>query len=143
MAVDLTRTNIAAIGLAVVALLVCAPVGALGPNAPFVAPAAPAAPSASGTNSADSPASAASGAGAALAPLGLSGMRLRTQPMALIDGEWRRVGESVRGAAVTAMHATGVTLRHPDGRVEVLSWGPTPAVAPAQQPLSVSRTQRP
>jgi hypothetical protein len=97
---------------------------ALGPAAPFAPPRVAAAPVAA--------ASAASAASAAADPSaaagGLGGVHLGLRPTALIDGEWRQVGETVRGATVLAIDAQGARLAHADGRIEQLSLVPADAL---------------
>lgn len=90
---------------------------ALGAGAPFVPPRA-------GASAATSEAPAAVAAGD-----GLAGVYLQAQPMALIDGQWRRLGESVRGARVAQIDARGAWLLHGDGRRERL-WLAAPTARP-------------
>lgn len=52
---------------------------------------------------------------------GLSGVRVGRYAGAVIDGRWVRKGRSIRGARLIEVRRNGVTLRHPDGRREVLS----------------------
>lgn len=94
---------------------------ALGPKAPFQPPVAP---SAATIGSVDGAASAA--------PVheGVTGLRLRHHPMALIDGQWARVGDSVRGARLESIRATGALLRHANGRIELLPWNAMPDAEP-------------
>lgn len=104
MAVDLTRR----LGMLTLALI-ASHAAAMGPAAPFTPPKVEEVQAAAVEQSYDN------------AP-GLSGLRLHNHPMALIDGHWARVGDTVRNARVTAIDRTGALLRHPDGRTERLSW---------------------
>ncbi len=111
MAVDLMRA------LAPLIALAAAPATwALGSAAPFVPPRTASAPALA------APAASGSAAAEAVAPgtEGLAGVRLGVQPMALIDGRWWRVGDLPRGARMQTVDAWGVTLRHPDGKLERL-----------------------
>lgn len=124
MAVHLTRAS--SPGAAVALLLLCialAPAHALGPSAPFTPPLAASA--------------AAHAASAAAQPdlAGLAGGRLGAAPQALIDGQWHCQGSVVRGARLTAVSRSGVTLQHADGRAErlpLLPTAPVPAAEPAR-----------
>lgn len=93
---------------------VCA--GAMGAADPFTAPRASASASAS--------ASAVELRADPTPTDGLTGLRLRSQPMAFIDGRWWRIGGTVRGARLSAIHADSIELRHADGRIDRLPWNP-------------------
>ena len=110
------------IALAAALLLLAWPsgVGALGPTAPFAPPRASA--SAASMPLADSTSAQPS-------RVGLAGLRLGPHPMALLDGEWRQPGDSVRGARLTQLDSRGVTLLHPDGKRERLWLAAPPAAA--------------
>ena len=83
------------------------------------------------------------GADAVPGVVGLAGLRLRNHPMALIDGRWSRVGDTVRGARLDTIDSQGAVLRHADGRRERLPWSSkTPDAAPAVASNSV-RTSTP
>ena len=123
-------TPIAALVLA----LAAAPSLALGPTAPFTPPARTAA-TGDATPSADAPVADTGG---------LTGLRLRNHPMALIDGQWLRIGDTVRGARISAIRADGAWLRHADGRNELLPWNGeaertvrAPSRPPAPAPISL------
>lgn len=111
------RRAAAATALSAGALL---PAHALGPQAPFAPPAA-------------TSAAATSPIATEPEPTGLTGVRLGTPPQALIDGRWHRRGEPVRGARLSAVNRRGATLRHPDGRRELL-WLLPPALEPERGP---------
>ncbi|MBE7426540.1 MAG: hypothetical protein HS106_10915 [Ideonella sp.] len=111
------RRAAAATALSAGALL---PAHALGPQAPFAPPAA-------------TSAAATSPIATEPEPTGLTGVRLGTPPQALIDGRWHRLGEPVRGARLSAVNRRGATLRHPDGRRELL-WLLPPALEPERGP---------
>ncbi len=104
--------------VALATLLVLTDARALGSAAPFTPPRA------------GSAAGGESSSVGAPATDGLGGLRLRTQPMALIDGQWWRIGQQVRGAVLTSIHAGGVVLRHADGRTEQVSWMPANTTPP-------------
>jgi len=74
---------------------------------------------------------------------GLSGVRLGKTPAALIDGEWITLGDSVRGARLTAVRLHEVVLQNADGRIERIAMFPEPASpaasAPATERLIVKR----
>jgi hypothetical protein len=106
MARDLMRRSCLAI-----LMLTTAQAGwALGSGAPFAPPRSASAPEA---------AAPTDGAGV-LSVNGLSGVRLGAAPMALIDGQWWVLGSAPRGARLQAVDSSGVTLRHPDGKLERL-----------------------
>lgn len=114
------------------ALLLAWPVGAdaLGPTAPFTPPRAGAASM--------PPADSAS---ALPTRVGLAGLRLGPRPLALLDGEWRQPGDSVRGARLTQLDSRGVTLMHPDGKRERLWLAAPPAEANPAAKATAQRTQ--
>ena len=97
---------------------------AMGPDAPFTAPALRA--------------TTAAAAATELAA-GLRGVRLGNAPAALIDGQWIAPGQTVRGARLAAVRIDGALLRHPGGRVEQLSLFP-PQPASPQADLSNAST---
>jgi hypothetical protein len=107
-------------------LAAATPTLAVGPAAPFEAPraASPAAAasssSATGSSTQDLSATAAAQRDPELATL-LGVRRSGTTALALIDGRWWPVGSQLRGAQLTHIQAHQVTLRHPDGRLEVLA----------------------
>jgi hypothetical protein len=109
--------------LLVLALGAPAVTHALGAAAPFVPPRA----GATGASGASGLAGEATPAPPADA--GLAGVYLRAQPMALIDGQWRRLGETVRGARVAQIDSRGAWLVHGDGRRERL-WLAAPPARP-------------
>ena len=89
------------------------PAHAMGPSAPFVPPVA--AQVAGGD--------VAVGA-AETKPNGLTGVRLGKYAGAVIDGQWIRKGQAIRGARLVAIQRTKVTLRHPDGHQETIEMYP-------------------
>ena len=105
---------------------------ALGPQAPFTP--------APERGSAAAAAPAATTPGAALPATGLSGVRLGSAPMALIDGHWWPPGSSPRAdLTLVAIRETGVGLRHRDARLEWWALHPqaqrqTPRTTPAALP---------
>lgn len=99
-----------AIGL--ISVLMSGSVCALGPQAPFVAPNA---------SSFEVDATAIDGTKSGGLTQGLSGVRVGRYAGAVIDGRWVRKGRSIRGARLIEVRRGSVTLRHPDGRREVLS----------------------
>jgi hypothetical protein len=115
------RTWCAAAGLAT-----AGSASALGPAAPFTPPA-PAAAAAS---------AAGADAAAAVSTDAIAGLRLGPAPQALIDGQWLRLGDRVRGARLVAIDARGARIEYPDGRRQALPLSPAaqwtlPAPAPA------------
>ena len=119
------------------ALALCGPVlaapcaMAMGAAAAFTPPArvviAAASPASAPVPSPTADPVALSGAAAqppAPAASGLNGIRLGTQPRALIDGDWIALGGSVRGARLNAVRSGEAQLRHPDGRLEQLRLAP-------------------
>lgn len=114
------------------ALLVAWPLGAgaLGPTAPFTPPRA----SATSMPLTDSTSALAT-------RVGLAGLRLGPHPLALLDGEWRQPGDSVRGARLTQLDSRGVTLMHPDGKRERLWLAAPPAEANPAATATAQRTQ--
>ena len=99
---------------------------AVGPAAPFAPPSA--LPSAAAVSSPGAlAASAAEPGNDAAQPrepeaTGLLGVH-RSGPaaLALIDGRWWSVGSQLRGAQLIHIQRHQATLRHPDGRLEVLA----------------------
>lgn len=89
---------------------------ALGQSAPFQPPRASAVASTSAAATMDS-------------AEGIAGVALHRQPLALIDGQWRRVGDEVRGARLSAIDTRGAWLIHDDGRRERL-WLAPPISSP-------------
>lgn len=87
---------------------------AMGPGAPFVPPVAAQA-QAQGMEQE---------AGGAPAGTGLSGVRLGRHAGAVIDGQWVRRGQTVRGAKLVSIQRTQVSLRHPDGHTEMIEMYP-------------------
>lgn len=141
MAVDLMRRPSLPLRLALAGAAVglAGAAQALGPTAPFTPPA----PRPGAAQAAAAPASGAEGAGpAAAASAALVGLRLRSHPMALIDGRWSRLGDTVRGGRITSIEVAGVHLSHPDGRTEFLAWNLLPD-PPAVAPNLVVRTSTP
>jgi hypothetical protein len=109
------------LGLPLLLSAAAAPACALGPSAPFTPPAA----------AASAPAIDSAQTAAAADASGLAGVRLGATPQALIDGHWHRAGDAVRGARLVAVTRHGVTLQHPDGRVDQLFLLQS-AIAPAR-----------
>ena len=99
----------------------CAAAHALGPQAPFVPP-----------NRAVVLSGAAEDPRAqALAHRGLSAVRMGSRPQALIDGQWVRPGEPVRGARLLRLAPNHVVLQMADGRTERLPLFMPPPAQPA------------
>jgi hypothetical protein len=100
-------------GLFALVLLAMAPSAmAMGPSAPFVGPDA-------STPDANDPSLGNP------ATKGLTGIKLGRKPHALIDGEWRSQGATVREDAVlVAIERQAVQLRHADGTIERLALSP-------------------
>ncbi len=96
---------------------------AMGPNAPFTAPA---------------PRSSTSAAERDAPAPGLRGVRLGKNPAALIDGNWVTPGQAVRGAWLASVRIDGALLRHPGGRTERLALFPTTAADPAAHDRNAS-----
>lgn len=109
-----------------VAALVAWPLwsAAMGPDAPFSAPAPRATTAAAATELA----------------AGLRGVRLGNAPAALIDGQWIAPGQTVRGARLAAVRIDGALLRHPGGRVEQLSLFPPQSASPQADLSNASTT---
>lgn len=105
------------IGLATMWVASLSPVWAMGPNDPFVAPRIEQTSGLAGE-------AAASADGDAAAATGLSGVRLGRHAGAVIDGQWVRKGQAVRGARLVQIQRTRVTLKHPDGHEEIIDMFP-------------------
>ena len=97
---------------------------ALGPAAPFMPPDA----------AASAPAAEAIAALPSADVIGLAGVRFGSTPQALIDGRWHRTGDAVRGALLMSVTRKGVTLQHPDGRVDQLFLLPSAAAPERARP---------
>lgn len=95
-------------------------VWAMGPNDPFVAPRIDQAHAQLGQGGVPS----AAAEGDAPAAAGLSGVRLGRHAGAVIDGQWVRKGQAVRGARLVQIQRTRVTLQHPDGHQEIIEMFP-------------------
>ena len=108
-------------------LLDCAgPTLAAGPTAPFEPPPAAAAAAAASAPMATETHTQGQGNVAALPAerdaSGLLGVqRSGATARALIDGRWWPVGSQLRGAQLIQIQHHQATLRHPDGRLEVLA----------------------
>lgn len=98
----------------------CNPVWAMGPNDPFVAPRVDQARAQLGQGGAPG----AAMEGDTPVAMGLSGVRLGRQAGAVIDGQWVRKGQTVRGARLVQIQRTRVTLQHPDGHQEIIEMFP-------------------
>lgn len=100
--------------------LFCMPSWAMGPGDPFVAPRVEQARIQLGQGGLPGVASD----GDAAEAVGLSGVRLGRQAGAVIDGQWVRKGQTVRGARLVQVQRTRVTLKHPDGHLEIIEMFP-------------------
>ena len=100
--------------------LFCYPVWAMGPNDPFVAPRA----DQTRTQLGQGGSPGATAEGDAPVAMGLTGVRLGRQAGAVIDGQWVRKGQTVRGARLVQIQRTRVTLQHPDGHPEIIEMFP-------------------
>ena len=103
------------------ALLLSSTASAVGPQAPFTPPP-PAAQAASATEGGAPDAETPT-------PQGLVGLRLGNTPSALIDGNWVRLGQDVRGARLIDVRQGAVRLRHANGQIETLALFADPTAA--------------